>query len=254
MTIALPLSGGRRTVAEVNLKFIWDVVDRIKIGRNGKASVVDRQGALVAHPDIGLVLRKTTLGSLDQVRAALSAPPTPGVSKTWRSPSPATCTRAGAHGPLDDPSPALGGVRRAADLEEAFEPLPVVHHPHRSPRASGGDLRRGCQPDPGPANGAAHPRDRGRCRQDRSRRPGAPDPGEDRRRDRGPGGAVQPDDRAAPGVLCHPGAEGRGAHPRAHRGAGAANGHRRNPARDQQLADGCPARLRCHCPERPPTL
>jgi HAMP domain-containing protein len=83
MTIAMPMSGGPgATVAEVNLKFIWDVVNQIKIGRAGKAFVVDGQGALIAHPDISLVLQKTTLGSLDQVRAALSAPPTPGASKT----------------------------------------------------------------------------------------------------------------------------------------------------------------------------
>ncbi|MBC7704252.1 MAG: cache domain-containing protein, partial [Rhodoferax sp.] len=50
---------GPVTVAEVNLKFIWDVVSRIKIGDQGKAYVVDRNGLLVADPDIVLVLRKT---------------------------------------------------------------------------------------------------------------------------------------------------------------------------------------------------
>ena len=30
------------TVAEVNLKFIWDVISRIKIGQKGLAYVVDR--------------------------------------------------------------------------------------------------------------------------------------------------------------------------------------------------------------------
>jgi signal transduction histidine kinase len=81
MTIAMPVSGGAgATVAEVNLKFIWDVVNQIKVGRAGKAFVVDGQGNLIAHPDISLVLQKTTLSSLDQVRAALSAPPTPGAS------------------------------------------------------------------------------------------------------------------------------------------------------------------------------
>ena len=52
------------TVAEVNLKFIWDVVSRIKIGDKGKAYVVDGNGFLVADPDIGLVLRKTNLAGL----------------------------------------------------------------------------------------------------------------------------------------------------------------------------------------------
>jgi signal transduction histidine kinase len=75
MTIAMAVSGGGVTAAEVNLKFIWDVVNRIKIGQAGRAFVVDGQGYLIAHPDISLVLQKTAMGDLDQVRFALSAPP-----------------------------------------------------------------------------------------------------------------------------------------------------------------------------------
>ena len=56
--------------AEVNLKFIWDVVSQIKVGRAGKAYVVDSGGRLIAHPDISLVLRNTDVSSLEQVRAA----------------------------------------------------------------------------------------------------------------------------------------------------------------------------------------
>jgi signal transduction histidine kinase len=62
---------GAVTVADVNLKFIWDVVTRIKIGKKGKAYVVDGTGHLVADPDIGLVLRKTDLSRLPQVKYAL---------------------------------------------------------------------------------------------------------------------------------------------------------------------------------------
>ena len=63
MTIAVRSGGdtGPVTIADVNLKFIWDVVSRIKIGEKGKAYVVDSNGFLVADPDIGLVLRKTDL-------------------------------------------------------------------------------------------------------------------------------------------------------------------------------------------------
>ena len=43
-------------MADVNLKFIWDVVSRIKIGDKGKAYVIDGNGFLIADPDIGLVL------------------------------------------------------------------------------------------------------------------------------------------------------------------------------------------------------
>ena len=64
-------AGGGVTVAEVNLKFVWDVVSRIRVGEKGKAYVVDNRGQLVADPDIGLVLRKTDLSSLEQVKAAL---------------------------------------------------------------------------------------------------------------------------------------------------------------------------------------
>ena len=42
MAIARPAGGGGGvTVADVNLKFVWDVVSRIKIGQNGLAYVVD---------------------------------------------------------------------------------------------------------------------------------------------------------------------------------------------------------------------
>ena len=48
MTIARPAgSGGGVTAAEVNLKFVWDVVSRIKIGATGLAYVVDAD----RHPD-----------------------------------------------------------------------------------------------------------------------------------------------------------------------------------------------------------
>jgi signal transduction histidine kinase len=58
------------TVAEVNLKFIWDVISRIKIGEKGLAYVVDSRGRLIAHPDISLVLQKLDLSALPQVKAA----------------------------------------------------------------------------------------------------------------------------------------------------------------------------------------
>ncbi len=82
MTIAIPQSGGGGvTVAEVNLKFIWEVVSQIKIGQAGQAYVVDSRGQLIAHPDISLVLQKTDLSSLAQIRAALAGPPQPGETK-----------------------------------------------------------------------------------------------------------------------------------------------------------------------------
>jgi signal transduction histidine kinase len=76
ITVALAGTGRDSgvTVAEVNLKFIWDVISRIKVGQAGYAYVVDTRGLLIAHPDIGLVLRKTDFSGLPQVSAALADP------------------------------------------------------------------------------------------------------------------------------------------------------------------------------------
>jgi len=77
MTIAMAGSGQNAgvTVVEVNLKFIWDVVSQIKVGKAGNAYAVDGKGNLLAHPDISLVLQKTAFSSLPQVQAAMSGPP-----------------------------------------------------------------------------------------------------------------------------------------------------------------------------------
>ena len=75
--MTLALAGTRRdagvSVAEVNLKLIWDVVSQIKVGEHGHAYVVDAQGRLIAHPDISLVLRNTDMTRLAQVQAARAA-------------------------------------------------------------------------------------------------------------------------------------------------------------------------------------
>jgi signal transduction histidine kinase len=62
-------AGGGVTVAEVNLKFVWEVVSRIQIGKAGLAYVVNSAGTLIAHPDISLVLQKTDMSRLAQVAA-----------------------------------------------------------------------------------------------------------------------------------------------------------------------------------------
>ena len=75
--MTLAIAGTRRdagvSVAEVNLKLIWDVVSQIKVGERGHAYVVDAQGRLIAHPDISLVLRNTDMSRLAQVSAAQAA-------------------------------------------------------------------------------------------------------------------------------------------------------------------------------------
>jgi len=71
--MTLAMAGARRdagvSVAEVNLTHIWDVVNAIKVGRGGRAYVVDARGRLIAHPEISLVLRYTDFSRLAQVKA-----------------------------------------------------------------------------------------------------------------------------------------------------------------------------------------
>ena len=75
MTIALAHVGKNSgvTVADVNLKLIWDVISAIRVGDKGYAFVVDGKGRLIAHPDLSLVLRDTDFSQLPQVRQALDA-------------------------------------------------------------------------------------------------------------------------------------------------------------------------------------
>jgi signal transduction histidine kinase len=75
MTMALPIEEFKGNIvgvllAEVNLKYVWDVVSSIKPGKAGYAYAVSRSEELIAHPDISLVLRGRKVSDLDQVRAA----------------------------------------------------------------------------------------------------------------------------------------------------------------------------------------
>jgi adenylate cyclase len=74
--IAVPIKRFNKVIgaliAEVNLKHIWDVVSEIRAGRTGYAYVVSKDGDLIAHPDISLVLKDRNLISLTQVQTALN--------------------------------------------------------------------------------------------------------------------------------------------------------------------------------------
>jgi signal transduction histidine kinase/HAMP domain-containing protein len=81
MTIAVPIERFAGDVigvlqAEVNLKYIGDVVSAITVGKAGYAYAVTRTGELIAHPDISLVLQRRNVAVLEQVKAAFQ--PTPG--------------------------------------------------------------------------------------------------------------------------------------------------------------------------------
>jgi GAF domain-containing protein/HAMP domain-containing protein len=54
--------------AEVNLKFMWDLMDQLNVGETGAAYVVDKQGNLLAFNDTARVLRGENVANLDEVR------------------------------------------------------------------------------------------------------------------------------------------------------------------------------------------
>ncbi|MBI3301532.1 MAG: sensor histidine kinase [Deltaproteobacteria bacterium] len=75
MTIAVPIESFAGRVigvleAKVNLKYVWDVVSGLKVGNAGYAYAVARNGDLVAHPDISLVLQRRNVAHLERVKAA----------------------------------------------------------------------------------------------------------------------------------------------------------------------------------------
>ncbi|MBI3990374.1 MAG: cache and HAMP domain-containing protein, partial [candidate division NC10 bacterium] len=79
MTLAVPINRFvGETIgmlsAQVNLKYIWEVVSDIKAGQAGYAFVINDTGDLIAHPDISLVLQKRNLAHLEQVKRAMAAP------------------------------------------------------------------------------------------------------------------------------------------------------------------------------------
>ena len=54
-------------LAEVNLKFMWDLVGGVKVGNKGLAYVIDRNADLIAFSDVGRVLKGENLKNLRQV-------------------------------------------------------------------------------------------------------------------------------------------------------------------------------------------
>jgi signal transduction histidine kinase len=124
MTLAARGSGkkGDVTIAEVNLKFIRDVVSEIRIGKEGYAYVVDAEGRLVAHPDLALVLRKTDLSTLAKVRDVTSAPASSDAAAGQTGVATGIDGRSvlGAHAAI---APLNWHVFVETPLSEAFAPL-----------------------------------------------------------------------------------------------------------------------------------
>lgn len=88
LTIAVPIAWfGDQVegvlIAEVSLRNIREVISAITVGRRGYAYVVTKDGELIAHPNISLVLQKRNIGDLPQVKAAIANEPIP--FKTYKS-------------------------------------------------------------------------------------------------------------------------------------------------------------------------
>jgi len=60
MAVPLKSNLGDKTgtiLAEINLKFMWDLIDSLKIGQGGTSYVVDAKGSLIAFEDEGRVIK-----------------------------------------------------------------------------------------------------------------------------------------------------------------------------------------------------
>ena len=119
--MTLSLAGTRRgtgvSIAQVNLKLIWDVVTKIKVGERGRAYVVDANGRLIAHPDISLVLRNTDMSRLAQVRSGRAGMVTQEVQETFDIAGIKVLT---AYAPV---APLGWMVFVETPIEEAYAPL-----------------------------------------------------------------------------------------------------------------------------------
>ncbi|HEX2995992.1 MAG TPA: GAF domain-containing protein, partial [Anaerolineales bacterium] len=61
-------------VAELNLKFMWDLVDQLQVGETGYAYVVDANGNLIAFQDTARVLRGENVVHIPEVRRFVDNP------------------------------------------------------------------------------------------------------------------------------------------------------------------------------------
>jgi signal transduction histidine kinase len=94
-------------VAEVNLKYMWDVVDQLKVGETGWAYVVDRQGALIAFRDSSRVLRGEDVPHLQVVSDFTTSSATVGRNSMQTYQGLTGATVVGTYVPLETPDWAV---------------------------------------------------------------------------------------------------------------------------------------------------
>jgi class 3 adenylate cyclase len=120
MTVAL--AGSRASagtvVATINLKLILDVISGIRVGKTGRAFLLDRDARLIAHPDLSIVLRGDHLDPADSHRLARALAAQQGRAVRARDPEGLDVLAAGA---------TIGSVNwtaiAAQPTAEAFEPM-----------------------------------------------------------------------------------------------------------------------------------
>ena len=249
--MTLSLAGTRKdagvSIAEVNLKLIWDVVSQIKVGEHGHAYVVGSQGRLIAHPDISLVLRNTDMSKLVQVQAALAEQA--AIAKQQDEAAAALAAAQAASGARPSSQPAQPRRHRRGSRQQHRLPAGRAEHPgpggadcvsadlaaaldHVRRTAGGGSLCLALCGAAAACRRAARRIDLRGARRNLPRAPhGRPDPGLARRRradrqrrfrpahldqDRRRAGRsrqpVQRHGRAPAGILCGPREQGRAAH------------------------------------------
>lgn len=109
-------------LAELNLKFMWDVVDRIKVGATGYAYVADRQGRVIAFHDTGLVLKGKNVSQLKTVADFIANPSSEHLLNASRYQGVLGSTVLGSYAPLQTPDWA---VIVELPWEEAYRQLIV---------------------------------------------------------------------------------------------------------------------------------
>jgi len=82
ITIAIPIKNTLdefqgTLMAEVNLKFMWTLVDQLEVGNTGYAYVVDNTGNLLAFQDTALVLQGKNVSQIGEVNTFVQNPSAP---------------------------------------------------------------------------------------------------------------------------------------------------------------------------------
>ena len=107
-------------LAEVNLKFMWDLVDRLEVGETGQAYVVNRQGDLLAFSDISRVLRAENVRYLGQVSEFVNSPAPTGETGVGIFRGISGANVVGAYAPLGMPDWA---VMTELPVAEAYQEI-----------------------------------------------------------------------------------------------------------------------------------